>query len=62
MLLGPPPPGALGDGGIAPAPVRIGAVAAVPLLLGLVACAALGITTGPLTGLLDHAAAIIGGH
>jgi hydrogenase-4 component F len=31
-----------------------------PLLLGLLAVAALGISTGPLAGLLDHAASIIG--
>jgi hydrogenase-4 component F len=42
--------------------VRIGAAAAAPLLLGLLACAALGVTTGPLTGLLHSAAAIIGGQ
>ncbi|CCK25787.1 NADH/Ubiquinone/plastoquinone (complex I) [Streptomyces davaonensis JCM 4913] len=33
-----------------------------PLLLGLAACAALGVTTGPLTDLLDAAAQAIGGH
>jgi hydrogenase-4 component F len=62
MLLGPPPPDSPGDGGVTRAPVRIGAAAAAPLLLGLLACAALGVTTGPLTGLLHSAAAIIGGQ
>ncbi len=33
-----------------------------PLVLGLVACAALGTTTGPLTGLLHAAATTLGGH
>ncbi|MGW4161113.1 proton-conducting transporter transmembrane domain-containing protein [Streptomyces sp. NPDC004788] len=33
-----------------------------PLVLGLATCAALGLTTGPLTDLLHEAAAVIGGH
>ncbi|MFF0430748.1 proton-conducting transporter membrane subunit [Streptomyces sp. NPDC004327] len=33
-----------------------------PPALGLAACAALGLTAGPLTGLLHDAAAVIGGH
>ncbi|MEU1629183.1 proton-conducting transporter membrane subunit [Streptomyces sp. NPDC020096] len=43
-------------------PLRIGAAAGTPLTTGLLACAALGVTTGPLTSLLHDAAAIIGGH
>lgn len=43
-------------------PHRIGAAAGLPLLAGLVACAVLGVTTEPLTRLLDAAAAVIGGH
>lgn len=63
ILLGPPPPNSPeGDTGTSAAPVRIGAAAGLPLLAGLVACAALGTSTGPLTGLLHSAAAIIGGH
>ncbi|GAA3721716.1 proton-conducting transporter membrane subunit [Streptomyces tremellae] len=55
--------GALPQGPGTPAiPARIGAAAAAPLVLGLVAAAALGVTTGPLTGLLHRAAALIGGH
>ncbi len=54
MVLGPPPEGAQ--------PLRLGAAAGAPLLAGLVLCAALGVTTGPLTGLLHQAAAIIGGR
>ncbi|MER7668202.1 proton-conducting transporter membrane subunit [Kitasatospora sp. NPDC096128] len=53
MLLGTPP----GN----PAPVRFGASVWLPLVAGLLACAALGVTTAPLTSLLD-AAASIGGH
>ncbi|MFH8621692.1 proton-conducting transporter membrane subunit [Streptomyces vietnamensis] len=53
MVLGPSP---------APAPAPYGAGAVWPLVLGLVACAALGVTTGPLTDLLHDAAAAIGGH
>ncbi|MGW5423795.1 proton-conducting transporter transmembrane domain-containing protein [Streptomyces sp. NPDC003943] len=73
MLLGPAMPAAspgaeagpgagpgLGQGqGAGPGPWP-GAV--WPLVLGLAACAALGLTTGPLTGLLHDAAAVIGGH
>ncbi|MFC1418137.1 proton-conducting transporter transmembrane domain-containing protein [Streptacidiphilus cavernicola] len=72
LLLGPPPddPGAPGAPGapVAPGagpgsvPVRIGAAAGGPLLTGLLACAALGTATGPLTGLLHTASAIIGGR
>ncbi|WP_327371732.1 proton-conducting transporter transmembrane domain-containing protein [Streptomyces sp. NBC_01217] len=58
MLLGPAP-----DAPGTPAvPKRLGTTAALPLVTGLLACAALGITTGPLTRLLSDAAAIIGGH
>ncbi|WP_405638964.1 proton-conducting transporter membrane subunit [Streptomyces sp. NBC_00019] len=54
MLLGPAP---------APAePDSAATLATWPLTLGLAACAALGITTGPLTDLLDAAAQAIGGH
>ncbi|MFQ6198863.1 proton-conducting transporter membrane subunit, partial [Streptomyces sp. NPDC000405] len=54
MLLGPPPlPGP---------PARLPAAEAVPLAGGLVLCAALGVSTGPLTGLLTAAAAIVGGR
>jgi hydrogenase-4 component F len=42
-------------------PARLGS-AGVPLAIGLAACAALGVTTWPLTHLLTDAAAIIGGH
>ncbi|MCA1217767.1 proton-conducting transporter transmembrane domain-containing protein [Streptomyces sp. 8L] len=55
--------GALPEGPGTPAiPARVGAAAAAPLVCGLAAAAALGVTTGPLTGLLHHAAALIGGH
>jgi hydrogenase-4 component F len=58
MLLGPAP-----DAPGTPAvPARIGAAAATPTAVALLACAALGVTTGPLTGLLRTAAAVIGGH
>ncbi|GGP46216.1 proton-conducting transporter transmembrane domain-containing protein [Streptomyces abikoensis] len=54
MLLGPPPlPGP---------PARLPVAEAVPLAGGLVLCAALGVSTGPLTGLLADAAAIVGGR
>ncbi|MEU3353015.1 proton-conducting transporter membrane subunit [Streptomyces sp. NPDC037389] len=54
MLLGPPPlPGP---------PARLPASEAIPLAGGLLLCAALGVTTGPLTGLLADAAAIVGGR
>ncbi|MEV0375539.1 proton-conducting transporter membrane subunit [Streptomyces sp. NPDC050636] len=43
-------------------PVRLGTGLGLPLALGLLACAALGITTGPLTDLLSTAAAITGRH
>ncbi|WP_328917447.1 MULTISPECIES: proton-conducting transporter transmembrane domain-containing protein [unclassified Streptomyces] len=54
MLLGPPATTA--------EPVRLGAAAGLPLAAGLLVCAALGVTTWPLTHLLTDAAAIIGGH
>ncbi|MGK5727931.1 proton-conducting transporter transmembrane domain-containing protein [Streptomyces sp. URMC 124] len=57
MLLGPPP-GEDAEG----EPVPLGADAAAPLVAGLAACAALGVTTGPLTALLTEAGEIIGGH
>jgi hydrogenase-4 component F len=58
MLLGPSP-----DAPGTPAvPARLGVAAGLPLAVGLLACAALGITAGPLTDLLTDAAAIIGGH
>ncbi|MGW2600255.1 proton-conducting transporter transmembrane domain-containing protein [Streptomyces klenkii] len=57
MLLGPPP----GEDDEAE-PVPLGADAAAPLVAGLAACAALGVTTGPLTRLLSEAGEIIGGH
>ena len=54
--------GAVPDTPAAPLqPTRLGA-AGLPLAVGLAACAALGITTWPLTHLLTDAAAIIGGH
>ncbi|MFF7726782.1 proton-conducting transporter membrane subunit [Streptomyces sp. NPDC008001] len=56
MLLGPPP------GDDEEEPVPLGADAAAPLVAGLAACAALGVTTGPLTALLSEAGEIIGGH
>ncbi|MGD3109859.1 proton-conducting transporter membrane subunit [Streptomyces sp. YGL11-2] len=58
MLLGPPP---LAPGTPA-APVRLGAAASLPLAAGLLACAALGVSAGPLTDLLTAATAILGGH
>ncbi|WP_329311455.1 proton-conducting transporter transmembrane domain-containing protein [Streptomyces sp. NBC_01262] len=58
MVLGPAPVAP----GTPAVPVRIGAAASLPLVAGLLACAALGLSTGPLTGLLSTAAAIIGGH
>ncbi|MGW7005577.1 proton-conducting transporter transmembrane domain-containing protein [Streptomyces sp. NPDC054933] len=58
MLLGAAPAAP----GTPAAPLRIGAAAGIPLATGLIACAALGVTTGPLTSLLHDAAAIIGGH
>jgi hydrogenase-4 component F len=54
MLLGPA--SAAGSPEDSPGP------AAWPLALGLAACAVLGVTTGPLTELLDAAAQAIGGH
>ncbi|MEU1673141.1 proton-conducting transporter membrane subunit [Streptomyces roseifaciens] len=57
MLLGPPP----GEDD-EEEPVPLGADAAAPLVAGLAACAALGVTTGPLTALLTEAGEIIGGH
>ncbi|MCW8221281.1 hypothetical protein H5I60_33080, partial [Streptomyces griseolus] len=50
------------DAGTPAVPVRLGAAAGIPLAIGLLACAALGITTGPLTRLLADAATILGGH
>ncbi|MEV3950639.1 proton-conducting transporter membrane subunit [Streptomyces halstedii] len=58
MLLGPAPAAP----GTPAVPVRLGAAAGIPLAIGLLACAALGITTGPLTRLLADAATILGGH
>jgi hydrogenase-4 component F len=59
MVLGPAP----GGPGAMPVPVRMGAAAGLPWVVGLLACAALGLSTGPLTALLSDAAAIIaGGH
>ncbi|WKU48461.1 proton-conducting transporter membrane subunit [Streptomyces sp. VNUA116] len=57
MLLGPPP----GEDD-EEEPVPLGADAAAPLVAGLAACAALGVTTGPLTALLSEAGEIIGGR
>jgi hydrogenase-4 component F len=54
MLLGPPPEPA----GPALAPLGVGA--AVPLLAGLAACAAVGVTAGPLTNLITSATAALG--
>ncbi|MFF4602900.1 proton-conducting transporter membrane subunit [Streptomyces sp. NPDC001339] len=58
MVLGPPP---LAPGTPA-VPVRLGPAAALPLAAGLLACAALGVSAGPLTDLLTAATAILGGH
>lgn len=58
MLLGPAPSGP----GAGTVPVRLGAAAALPLAAGLLACAALGISLGPLESLLATSAEIIGGH
>ncbi|WP_372404749.1 proton-conducting transporter membrane subunit [Streptomyces luteireticuli] len=58
MLLGPPPPAPGAPAGA----TRTGAVAAAPLVAGLLACALLGTTTGPLTGLLHDAAVLTGGR
>ncbi|MCI2422427.1 hydrogenase [Saccharopolyspora sp. K220] len=57
MLLGPAPEGP----GAATAPRRLPAPLAVALVGGLLACAALGVTTGPLSSLLHQAAEIVGG-
>jgi hydrogenase-4 component F len=63
MILGPPPDQSPPDkspsdsAGNTIAPVRS---AAVPLLAGLIACAAIGVTLGPLGDLLHTAAAIVG--
>jgi hydrogenase-4 component F len=56
MLLGP---GTLGTPG---KPAGASPSALWPLMLGLAACAALGVATGPLTGLLHAAAQTIGGR
>lgn len=65
MLLGPEGPWHGTPARGAPAqgpPAHDSAFALWPLVLGLAACAALGVATGPLTDLLDTAAATIGGH
>jgi hydrogenase-4 component F len=53
MLLGEAPPGA-------PA-LHVRRSAALPVLVGLAACLALGVTAGPLTGLLHDAARVVAG-
>ncbi|MGW2634398.1 proton-conducting transporter transmembrane domain-containing protein [Streptomyces chattanoogensis] len=58
MVLGPP----LLAPGTPAVPVRLGAAAGLPLAIGLLACAALGVSLGPLTDLLTAATAILGGH
>jgi hydrogenase-4 component F len=58
MLFGPAPQ----RKGTDPAPVRHGLAVRAPLAVGLLACAALGVSTGPLTDLLSTAAAVIGRH
>ncbi|MGP4016599.1 proton-conducting transporter transmembrane domain-containing protein [Saccharopolyspora sp. 5N708] len=57
MLLGAAPEGP----GAATAPGRLPAPTAVALVGGLLACAALGVTAGPLSTLLHQAAEILGG-
>jgi hydrogenase-4 component F len=56
MLLGPPPEPSTTTEALP----RLGAGAGVPLLAGLAACAALGVTAGPLTQLITTAAAALG--
>lgn len=56
MLLGSPDGDGAAESAAAPAFSGIGLAGATPLLLGLVACAALGVTAGPLTELLTLAA------
>ncbi len=58
MLLGPPPDPTTAGGGDPPAALTV--VTAAPLIVGLAAVAALGITLGPLDGLLHTAATIVG--
>jgi hydrogenase-4 component F len=55
MLLGAPPDGP----GAATAARPLPAALTVALITGLLTCAAVGVTTGPLTGLLRHAAAVV---
>ncbi len=56
MLLGPPPDGP----GAATAPVPLPGGTALAVVAGLTACAALGVTLGPLHDLLQTAAGIVG--
>ncbi|GAA4982689.1 proton-conducting transporter membrane subunit [Actinopolymorpha pittospori] len=56
MLLGPPPQ----DSGEATFSPALPVTTALPLLGGLIACAALGVTLGPLQSLLHTAATIVG--
>ncbi|MGI8311798.1 hypothetical protein [Saccharopolyspora hattusasensis] len=57
MLLGTPPEGP----GAATAVSRLPVTTAIALVGGLLACAALGVTAGPLTTLLTEAAQLLGG-
>ncbi|GAA0896732.1 proton-conducting transporter membrane subunit [Pseudonocardia zijingensis] len=57
MLLGAAPEGP----GAAPAPLVLPRSTAAALIVGLAGCAVLGITAGPLSVLLEHAAATLGG-
>lgn len=59
MLLGPPPETAPAAAAGAPQPA-LTATAAVPLIVGLAGVAALGITLGPVSDLLNNAATIVG--
>lgn len=59
---GPPPAAGPARGSARQAPVRPGRAAVLPPAAGLLACAALGTALGPLTHLLDAAAAIVGGR
>ncbi|ARF58055.1 proton-conducting transporter transmembrane domain-containing protein [Streptomyces gilvosporeus] len=58
MVLGPPPL----TPGTPAVPVRLGLAAGLPLATGLLACAALGVSLGPLTDLVTAATTILGGH
>ena len=59
MLLGPPPATATVDSEASDPPAAFTIAAAMPLIAGLLGVAALGITLGPASGLLQSAASIV---